>query len=434
MIEILQGVIQFFILFILFLFPITPQVNNIFLKKYNFEIFDIICINLVLNLNCYLIISAFKIDLNILFSINFILAIAFLFLHFKKNIIFLKKTEFKVIFLFFIVNISLFFNSMNDLSLMWDGLDHWIYKASAFFQGLGFVNTGNTSYPHLGGFVWGYFWKNSIVQKEYVGRLTFIFFYVSSLFYLINLFKKSNLDIYKLIFVIVILSLTYDKKLFGGYQDYLIFSLLIIISKLLYLIINNDGKKIFLETIFFLTAYILCWIKQEGFVYFIITVFLLILFEKEKRKKIFFSFIFFTLTFVYFFLKKFFNNELSFDQKLNINFLLTTNFSLLIQILKTITFNFIIAIFKYPIWIIILISIILSLTEKKNYYQFRYFYVFLIINIFFVYLLMIHTCLNPEYSCELVSKVSLDRIIFQMSGFYLVFIIIFLANKKIIKN
>ena len=434
MIEILQGVIHFFILFILFLFPITPQINNIFLKKYNFELFDIICINLVLNLNCYLIISAFKIDLNILFAINFILAIAFIFFHFKKNIIFLKKTEFKVIFLFFIVNISLFFNSMNDLSLMWDGLDHWIYKASAFFQGLGFVNTGNTSYPHLGGFVWGYFWKNSIVQKEYVGRLTFIFFYVSSLFYLINLFKKSNLDIYRLIFIIVILALTYDKKLFGGYQDYLIFSLLIIISKLLYLIINNDGKKIFLEFIFFLTAYILCWIKQEGFVYFIITVFLLILFEKEKRKKIFFFFTFFTLACIYFSLKKFFNSELSFDQKLNINFLLTTNFSLLIQILKTITFNLIIAIFKYPIWIIILISIILSLTEKKNHYQLRYFYISIIINIFFVYSLMIHTCLYFEYSCELISKVSLDRIIFQMSGFYLVFIIIFLANKKIIKN
>ena len=434
MIEILQGIIQFFILFILFLFPITPQINNIFLKKYNFEIFDIICINLVLNLNCYLIISAFKIDLNILFAINFILAIAFLFLHFKKNIIFLKKTEFKVIFLFFIVNISLFFNSINDLSLMWDGLDHWIYKASAFFQGLGFVNTGNTSYPHLGGFVWGYFWKNSIVQKEYVGRLTFIFFYVSSLFYLINLFKKSNLDIYKLIFVIVILALTYDKKLFGGYQDYLIFSLLIIISKLLYLIINNDGKKIFLETIFFLSAYILCWIKQEGFVYFIMTVFLLILFEKEKRKKIFFSFSFFTLTCIYFFLKKFFNTELSFDQKLNFNFLLTTNFSLLIEILKTITYNLIIATFKYPIWMIILISIILSLTEKRNNYQFRYFYIFLIMNIFFVYSLMIYTCLNLKASCELISKVSLDRIIFQMSGFYLVFIIIFLANKKIIKN
>ena len=80
---------------------------------------------------------------------------------------------------------------MNDLSLMWDGLDHWIYKASAFFQGLGFVNTGNTSYPHLGGFVWGYFWKNSIIQKEYVGRLTFIFIYVSSIFCLMSLLKKT---------------------------------------------------------------------------------------------------------------------------------------------------------------------------------------------------------------------------------------------------
>ena len=93
MIEIFQGIIQFFILFIFFLFPITPQISNIFFKKYNFQIFDIICINIVLNLNCYLLISAFKIDLNILFLINLILAIVFLLSHFKKNIIFLKKNK-----------------------------------------------------------------------------------------------------------------------------------------------------------------------------------------------------------------------------------------------------------------------------------------------------------------------------------------------------
>lgn len=435
MIEIFQGVIQFFILFIFFLFPITPQISNIFFKKYNFQIFDIICINIVLNLNCYLLISAFKIDLNILFLINLILAILFLLFHSKKNVIFLKKIKFEVFFLFFVVNISLFLNSINDLSLMWDGLDHWIYKASAYFQGLGFVNTGNTSYPHLGGFVWGYFWKNSIVQKEYVGRLTLIFFYISSLFYLISLFKKSILDIYKLLFIIIILGITYDKKLFGGYQDYFIFFLLIIISKLLYQIINNDGKKKFLEIIFFLSAYILCWVKEEGFFYFVIMVFLLILFEKKKRKKIFFLLSFFILITSYFLLKKFFNNQLGFTSEPNLQFLSTTNLSLLIQVLKTITFNVIVAFFKYPLWIIIFIGIILSLLDKKNYNQFKYIYTFLIINILFIYSLMTFICLNSGYySCELIAKVSLDRIIFQTSGFYLVFIIIFLANKKIIKN
>ena len=163
-------------------------------------------------------------------------------------------------------------------------------------------------------------------------------------------------------------------------------------------------------------------------------IFLLILFEKEKRKKIFFLLSFLILTTSYFLLKKFFNNQLGFASEPNVQFLSTTNLSLLIQVLKTITFNVIVAFFKYPLWIVIFISIILSLLEKKNHYQFKYVYIFFIINILFVYSLMIFICLNHHSSCELVSKVSLDRIIFQTSGFYLVFIIIFLTNKKIIKN
>jgi hypothetical protein len=435
MIEISQAIIQLLLFFVFFLFPITPQINNIFLKKYNFGIFDIICINIILNLNCYFIISAFKINLNVLFLINLILAISFFIFHLKKNLIFLKEIKFQVIFLFFIVNISLFLNSMNDLRLAWDGLAHWIFKASAYFQGLGFVNTGNTSYPHLGGFVWGYFWKNSIVQKEYVGRLAFVFIYVSSLFCLMSLFRRSIQNIYKLLFITIILALTYDKNLFGGYQDYLIFSLLIINSKFLYLIINNNGKNTFLYIIFFLSAYIGSWIKQEGFFYFIITTSLLVLLEKEKKRKLYFFLIFFILVVSYFFLKKIFNNEISFDQKLNSQFLSSVNIFYSIEILKNITFNFIVAIFKYPLWILTLICIYLSLRNKKNYNQFKHFYFFFLINIIFIYLLMTFTCLNiGSNGCELVLRVSLDRIIFQTSGFYLIFMIVFLEKQKIIKN
>lgn len=435
MIEISQAIIQLLLLFVFFLFPVTPQINNIFLKKYNFRIFDIICINIILNLNCYLIISLFKINLSVLFLINFLLVISVFIFHLKKNIYFLKEIKFQVIFLFFVINISLFLNSMNDLRLAWDGLAHWIFKASAYFQGLGFVNTGNTSYPHLGGFIWGYFWQNSIVQKEYVGRLTFIFIYTSSLFCLMSLFKSSIQNIYKLLFITIILALTYDKNLFGGYQDYLIFSLLIINSKFLYLIINNSGKNTFLLITFFLSAYIVSWIKQEGFFYFIITTSLLVLLEREMKKKLYFLIIFFILIVSYFVLKKIFYSQLSFDQKINIQWLSSVNIFYLTEILKNITFNFIVAIFKYPLWILTLICIYLSLRNKKNYYQFRHFYFFFLINIIFIYFLMTFTCLNTgSSSCELVLKVSLDRIIFQTSGFYLIFIIAFLEKQKLIKN
>jgi hypothetical protein len=157
--------------------------------------------------------------------------------------------------------------------------------------------------------------------------------------------------------------------------------------------------------------------------------------EKEKKKKIYFLIIFFILIVSYFVLKKIFNNQLSFDQKINSQLLSSVNIFYLTEILKSITFNFIIAIFKYPLWILTLICIYLSLKNKNNYYQIRHFYFFFLINIIFIYLLMTFTCLNiGSNGCELVLRVSLDRIIFQTSGFYLIFMIVFLEKQKIIKN
>jgi uncharacterized membrane protein len=152
------------------------------------------------------------------------------------------------------------------------------------------------------------------------------------------------------------------------------------------------------------------------------------------RKK--YEFLIFVILVVsYFFLKKIFNNEISFDQKLNSQFLSSVNIFYSIEILKNITFNFIVAIFKYPLWILTLICIYLSLRNKKNYNQFKHFYFFFLINIIFIYILMIFTCLNiGTNGCALVLKVSLDRIIFQTSGFYLIFIIAFLEKQKLIKN
>ena len=65
MTEIFQTLIQFLVFSLLFSFPITPQINNIYLKNYHFKFYDLICINIVINLNLYLLLSAFKFDLNI---------------------------------------------------------------------------------------------------------------------------------------------------------------------------------------------------------------------------------------------------------------------------------------------------------------------------------------------------------------------------------
>ena len=39
-------------------------------------------------------------------------------------------------------------------------------------------NTSNNHYPHLGGIIWGLFWKISLLNHEFYGRIIYIFIYV----------------------------------------------------------------------------------------------------------------------------------------------------------------------------------------------------------------------------------------------------------------
>ena len=158
MIEIFQIFFQFFIFFLFFIFPVTPEINNRWLIGYKFNIYDLISINIVINLTIYLIITLFNFNLNYLFFINFLIAFLFLCLNFSKNINFIRNSG-KLLFFFSILNISLFSGIANELILYWDGLAHWIFKASGYFQGLGTVSTGQASYPHLGSFLWVIFGK-----------------------------------------------------------------------------------------------------------------------------------------------------------------------------------------------------------------------------------------------------------------------------------
>ena len=434
MTEIFQTLIQFLVFSLLFSFPITPQINNIYLKNYHFKFYDLICINIVINLNLYLLLSAFKFDLNILFMINILLAVSFFIFHFKKNLYFIIKSNTQLLILFFLINICFYFIVTNELKINWDGLVQWLPKAKQYHQGLGSINAGHFSYPHLGGFLWGYFWTNSFIEKEYIGRLIFIFIFVSSIFSLSSLLEKNINNIFKILFLTTIISLTYDKFLFGGYQDPLLFALLLISSKFLYLKTKNE-KKLFPIIIFFLCAFICPWIKQEGFIYFVIMSFIVILFEKQKKKKIYFMITFFALTIIYFFLKNYFNGVSGFNQSINLNSLSTENFYLMFKIFKDITFNVFVAIYKYPIWIVIFIIILLSILNKKNISEFKYFYLFLILNILFVYSVVFYSCFNIGLSeCRLIMRVSMDRIIYQISGFCLVWAIIMAKKAKLINN
>jgi hypothetical protein len=308
---------------------------------------------------------------------------------------------------------------------------HWIYKASAYYQGLGFVNTGIKEYPHLPGFIWGFFWKNSILQKEYVGRLFLIFFYITSIFSILDFFKSYIKNIVKILFVLLVIFLSYDKNLFGGYNEYYIFCLIAISSKFLYLIFSNkkisQKEIIFYKLLFYLSSYLLIWIKQEGLFWFLILIGILIYFEPLKKNKlIHIIYLLFSLI-SYYLIKNFLYGTANFSYEFySVDYLTGFSFYKILISGLNISYYLLVSFLKYPIWILIILFFLKTSTEKNFLKKYKFFYLFFIISIIFLYSLMMHFIFstNNQGAIDLVLRVSFDRITLHSAGFYLVFIII----------
>jgi hypothetical protein len=82
---------------------------------------------------------------------------------------------------------------------------------------------------------------------------------------------------------------------------------------------------------------------------------------------------------------------------------------------------------KHPLWIIIFISTLIQVfLLKKIDPNTKYFSICLILNLFSIMGIYANT-----NNIDLILKVTLDRVLFQTSGFYLVIFISLLNNKKI---
>ena len=127
-----------------------------------------VSINLSILLNILLILSFYKINLQYIFVALLIFPLIN-FMHFQKKLSFQNLV---ILFFFtFILSISI----SSNLKLEWDGAATWIYKTINFFSGNSFNNLseipGMSTYPHLGSYMWAFFWKNSFINSEYVGRI-----------------------------------------------------------------------------------------------------------------------------------------------------------------------------------------------------------------------------------------------------------------------
>ena len=181
MIENLSIIYQLLILIIFFSFPINIYNFNILFKNINLSTIDCLSINIIINLNILLFISFLNFNIENVFNAIIILSIFFNLLYLKR----IKKNNFQnldqYIYKFFLsfIFLSICFEMASNPKLEWDGLAHWIEKASNFYQNFNIENLKNVGwaeYPHLGSYIWAIFWKASILEKEYFGRFFYAFF------------------------------------------------------------------------------------------------------------------------------------------------------------------------------------------------------------------------------------------------------------------
>ncbi len=435
MIEILQIIFQLFLFIFLTSFPVNKYLFNqsSSIKKLSF--LSSLSINSLFLIFLLLFFSFFKIDLiNVFYFIFFTYSLLFLkIFSSKKRKINNKNWSLIVFFLFALV--SVFFKTSYQFELGWDGFS-WKEKANFFYNG-GYLFDINDftetyqNYPHLGAYIWAFFWKNSYLGHEYIGRLFYDYIYITSLFAIILNFQNLN-NLKKIFIFILLFFCTFDDGL-GGYQDYLIFSILTIFAAQLVNHYFNKDNYLF-YTVFIFSGILLPWIKVEGFFYsiFLIIIFLIYELQFNKNKKKNLKFLFSSLIIFSLLIRVIVNNFVLGENTLfQSNLLNFFNSDLSLEIIFTntyyILFYTINSFFKYPIWLFNSFGLLLSLYFLKNIKVLKVFLIFFILNFLFIFSIYFTTSTDIVWYLA----ASLDRLVLQTSGFY--FVIFSLFNKRIIK-
>lgn len=437
MIEVFSIFAQFLIFLIIFSFPFTPKIlNNTFkVKQFNFSLIDTHSINIIFFIYFCLFFSFLNIDLTILFKIYFLLSLILIVLNLKKLKLNFKKFNILSFFVFSLLIISIFFSIAQNLKLEWDG-HHWIEKALVFFKNNEIKELKNVlvhnHYPHLGSYIWAFFWKNSFLELEYFGRFFYVYFYIVAIFLSFDSLKLDNIII-KLFIILFFILITYEPYLLAGYQEYLIFSSLILASRFISLVDFKTPSNLRLIFLAILILYTICWFKDEGIVYFIIFSSVLILLLKNSNiSKISFLLVIIGLLLFQYFLQKYFVGIYDFPQKVSISAVLNdiTDLKILITKIFKIFMHCFIAFIKYPLWLLVLVSVFIQLffINKIDNHS-KYFLLCLILNLIFI-VSIFFTFRNFDF----MLKVSLDRLLFQTSGFYIILLLLTIKNLKFFKK
>ena len=424
------------LLIFILIFTISPLSIINYRNKINLSIFENITFNILISINLILVISFFNLDINEMLKIYIIYLIIIFILNLKNLKTYLNFLNLKIFF-FIILCLVIFFDIAYNLYLHWDAEKFWFNKVLSFYYNYpidNLKNVGNSWYPHLGSLLWAFYWKISFIEFNYSGRLFYAFFYLSSIFLLID-GLKINLTL-KAIITILLIFLTYDYYLvLSGNQEILIFSLIALSMYCFHNLINKNSHKIYQILTLILICNAMMWVKQEGVVFSLIIISTLILFFNFD-KKIKLAII---LTYVSLFVIRILIYNL-YELDLAIHKCCLHNFSL-DAIINKISIERILVIIKYFFLAFfknyllafgaILVAVSFFNINFVKKYLFIYFFAFMSFSFVFIAYLM------TDADLIFMLKTGMDRLMYQFSPFIVLLFVEYLntynkSKKKII--
>ena len=433
MIEILYIFLQIFFFLIFFLFPINKNLLEKYSNSKNVSIYDVYIFNFLIYSFIFLLISFIKIKIDILFYAIIIIKTLFVIYNYKKYLRYFTNNNDKKYFLFFIFCLlAISLQIASDPKLGWDGIAHWYYKASNYFQNGTYQDLKNLPlayYPHLGTYIWNIFWSVNPTGLEYFGRIFYVFIYVITIFSALEKLSKEITFNIKLFITFILLALTFDRFLISGYQEYFLFFLFYSFSLIFNFKDETKSKSLLIVFFLFLSSYLMFWVKQEGLFYiFILTTIFSLFYQKSNILKLSYITLMVIIVFASIKLKSYYHGNFSFNEPvLNSELLKYLDYKIFLNTFYHISLEIIKAIIKYPIWIIIILFLILKLIEKKKLINKE--------NIFFIIYISLIYCIYFQTTMDIneLMPLTLDRVIFHGSGFFLIFIVKYL-NDKLLKK
>ena len=405
--------------FIIFSSPVT-----IFNKKISSysgtNQFDILIVNSIFYINLLLFFSFFSLNTGYIFVIISLFAYFLFFINAKKYYLLFKKNLI-IFLLFFFLLFCMFVKIAFEPILAWDGVHHWLMKAKVFYDGGYIENIKGVMmdyYPHLGTYLWGFFWKNSFLEIEYFGRFVFIFLFLISFFSCFDNFKQYS-NIVKSSLIVILIYMSTDLMLLAGYQEYLLFFAFYCCSRIFVIFEKSILKKkdylVYLVLFGFATN-IFLWTKQEGFFHFIIMSIIFLMHSKIKfGQKFIFAILFATLFILFFFIKNYFFGGFHFHEDIiKQSTFENLQLSVLTEKILLITKYVLISVIKNPIWLVIVFSIFLLFKTNKDYFKKNFFVItFLFFELGFVYATFIFQSADLKWLLPL----TLSRVLFPLCGF-----------------